>query len=179
MPKFNPSLDYDELRLPVYLNTRPILNIGGIELTVQDIIPTAVVGGLNLLTISETGGGKSQLTSDVFNGFFGGDVNGIWLEGRPDLSLQDIIVKLNKDLGKREMNKHAVEKLIFVADEVNRAPPPIQNQFLGLGAGIIEDPEGTQYWLGKRGYFVLMGSANMGNGNGDLILKTMQAGIIS
>jgi MoxR-like ATPase len=167
MPTFNPTLSYEDLTLPVYLNSRPILTIGGITLTVSDILPAAILGGLNLLMISETGGGKTQATSDIYNGLFGGDTNGIWLTGRPDLSLNDVIVKLNMAEGKRQLNHHAVERYIFVADEVNRAPPPIQNQLLGLGAGIIEDPEGTQYWLGKNGYFILVGSANMGNGNGD------------
>ena len=46
----------------------------------------AVLGGLNLLLVGDTGCGKTQLAKDIYNHYFGGNKkeggNGVFMRGR-------------------------------------------------------------------------------------------------
>ncbi len=157
---------YDELKLPYYKNSRVVARVGDIELDFADAVKAAVLGGLNVLLVSEPGTGKTQLILDLFNWYFGGNKNGVWFKARPDTEVSDAFVKLNPEEYKKELTQ-AVDKIFYIVDEINRGPGPVQDQFMGLGDGTIESPDGLQTMLGRDGYSVLISSANM-NGNGDL-----------
>jgi hypothetical protein len=156
---------YEELMSPInYLNTRVAANIAGIPLTVPEAVVAGELAGLNVLLVSDTGWGKSQLVSAIYNGHFGGNENGIWMKARPDTETEDIFFRMNMEAVKRELNTASVQKLIYVVDEINRSPPPIQDKFLGMGDGTMETPDGRQIFLGRDGYSIMLATANMGNG---------------
>jgi len=158
------ELTYEELRLPNYRNTKVIGKVGDINITVIDTVIAAVLGGLNILLAGDTGTGKTQLASDIYNYYFGGNKNGIWFKARPDTEIADVFVRLNKEAARKELNKASIEKLCYVVDEINRAPGPVQDQFLGLGDANLETPDGKQIEIGRDGYSILIATANIGNG---------------
>lgn len=158
------ELTYEELKLPNYRNTKVIGKAGDINITVSDAVIAAVLGGLNILLVGDTGTGKTQLASDIYNYYFGGNKNGIWFKARPDTEIADVFVRLNKEAARKELNKTSIKKLCYVVDEINRAPGPVQDQFLGLGDANLETPDGRQIEIGRNGYSILIATANIGNG---------------
>ena len=60
------KLRYDELELPVYVNSRDVFA----GLTVSDLAKAAVLAPLNLLLVGDTGTGKSKLVEDVYIHYF-------------------------------------------------------------------------------------------------------------
>lgn len=148
---------------PVYLNTRPFF--AGLNCT--DAVTAAVLAGLNIMLVGDTGCGKSQLASDINSYYFGGNKSdggqGIWVKGRPDLDVNtEIFTQLNMGQGKWELTDR-IESLLYVVDEINRCPPIAQNQFFGMGDGKM-DFNGNAKRLGREGYAVLIATANLGNG---------------
>ena len=158
------ELTYEELKLPNYRNNKVLLQVGNVDVTLTDAVIAAVLGGLNVLLVGDTGTGKTQLASDIYNHYFEGNKEGVWFKARPDTEISDIFVRLNKEKIRKESNRENIRKMCFVVDEVNRAPGPVQDQFLGLGDGNIETPEGRQINLGVNGYSFLISTANIGNG---------------
>lgn len=158
------KLTYGELKFPVYINSKRVTEIGGVELNVEDAIIAAVLSGLNVLVVTPPGEGKTQLASDIYNNYFAGNKDGVWIRAKPDTEVNDIFYRLDKEEAKRVANITSIEKKLFVVDEINRAPGPVQNQFLDLGDGVTAGPDGRQYFLGKDGYSILIATANMGNG---------------
>lgn len=157
------SADYIIKKCPVYLNTRSFFA----NLNVSDAAIASVLGGLNLLLVGNTGTGKTQLAKDIYNYYFAGNKkgqgHGILIRGRPELDIySEIFTKLNINKAERELTKN-IDALIYLADEINRNPPVAQNQFLGLGDGAM-DYNGSAVKLGKKGYNLLIATANIGNG---------------
>lgn len=72
------GLNYQDLELPIYRNTREIVHFAGekegkakrFSLTLSDYVLAAELSGLNMLFISDVGRGKSQLVSDIDNAHF-------------------------------------------------------------------------------------------------------------
>jgi len=157
------KLEYGELDLPVYQNSREVFA----GLTVSDLAKATVLGGVNLFLAGDTGTGKTQLATDIYQVYFAGNKaeggNGIFIRAHPDVDIyNEIFTKLNIDRKQRETTP-SLEARVFIADEINRAPPMGQNQFLGLGDGKM-DYSGRSISLGGDGYSLLIATANIGNG---------------
>ncbi len=157
------ELKYKELELPNYHNSRAIFA----GLTVSDLAKAAVLGGLNLLLVGDTGSGKTQLASDIYQHYFRGNKEeggqGVFMRAHPDIDIyNEIFTKLNIEKKQRELT-NSLEAMIFWVDEINRAPPIGQNQFFGLGDGKM-DYGGREINIGRNGYRFLIATANIGNG---------------
>ena len=67
------SLTYEDLSLPNYVNSSTAVTlkvkdgetIKDLPLTVCDVVVAAELAGLNMLFVSDTGRGKSQLITDI------------------------------------------------------------------------------------------------------------------
>jgi len=159
--------------LKTYRNSTPVVNINGYEMKVEDVIFSAIVGGINTLIVSETGGGKTQILYDVLYGLFGGKGN--YIRATPDMDIKDVFIAINLEkLTKKEGTTQDVIEIVesvkspFTAiDELNRAPPITQNQLLNILDGYIEF-RGRRYPLGfklegNEYYHVGMASINVGD----------------
>ena len=157
-------LTYQDLATHTYRNTRPVLA----NLDVTDLVRASVLAKLDLALMGNTGSGKTQLAKgDIFNGWFNGNKkeggNGIFLRAHPEIDIyHEIFTELNLERAQRELTTD-IEALVYLVDELNRAPPVSQNQFLGLGDGVM-DHKGRAIKLGRRGYHLLIATANLGNG---------------
>ncbi len=157
------KLKYEDLKLPFYTNSRPVLA----NLDVSDLVKAAVLAPLNVLLVGDTGTGKTQLVSDIYNSYFNGNIKeqgqGIMIRAHPEVDIyNEIFTEINIERAQRNLTKN-IEALVYFVDELNRAPPVAQNQFFGLGDGKM-DYKGNSIKLGKEGYNVLLATANLGNG---------------
>jgi len=157
------STEYIIKHCPVYLNTNPVFG----NLNVTDLVIAGVLGDLNILVIGNTGTGKTQLANDIYNYYFGKDkkINGqgIKIRAHPEIDIyNEIFTRLNIEKAQRELTENC-DALIYFVDELNRCPPVAQNQFFGLGDGMM-DFHGNSIRLGKEGYNLLLATANLGNG---------------
>lgn len=160
----------EDLSFQHYVNSSPVFQVGGVDITVGDVVKAATLARLNTFLIGETGEGKTQLENDVL-AWFGN--KGLFVLGRNDMDLRDLFRQLNlgkidelkkkggsdKDL--RELTS-AVLYHIFVNDELTRCIPAVQNQLFNLFDGYIEI-DGKKYSLGG-GWCVGLASGNVGNG---------------
>ena len=73
------KLTYEDLKLPNYVNSSTAVTIKvkdgdklkDLDLTLSDVVAAAELAGLNMLFVSDTGRGKTQLVSYIsFNPFF-------------------------------------------------------------------------------------------------------------
>src|SRR3990167_3024695 len=123
------TLRYDELVLPNYINNREVFA----GLNVSDLASAAVLAQLNLFIVGDTGTGKSQLASDIYRHWFGGNKTeqgqGVFIRAHPDINIyEEIFTNLNIERARREMTD-SLDAIIYDVDEINRAPPVAQNQF--------------------------------------------------
>ena len=156
-------LTYEDLALPNYLNTRRVFA----NLTVSDLARAAVLAPMNMLLVGNTGSGKTQLAKDIYNNWFGGNQkengHGIFIRAHPDVDIyNEIFTELNMEKAQRVLTDN-IESQIYLVDEINRAPPIAQNQFFGLGDGVM-DYRGKAIKLGRHNYHMLLATANIGNG---------------
>lgn len=163
-------LEYKELELPNYHNSRQVFA----GLTVSDLAKAAVLSGLNMLLVGDTGTGKSQLASDIYHHYFGGNKaeggQGVFIRAHPDIDIyNEIFTNLSIERRQR-MLTDSLEASVFLVEEINRAPPIAQNQFFGLGDGRM-DYQGRSIAIGKEGYHILIATANIGNENFQELLK--------
>ncbi|MEK6952268.1 MAG: AAA family ATPase, partial [Nanoarchaeota archaeon] len=153
---------YQELEIPNYVNTRPVFA----NLTVSDLAKASVLAPLNLLLVGDKGTGKSQLASDVYDHYFGGNKaengQGVLIRANPDIDIyNEIFSRLNIHEAQREKTDN-IDAMVYFVDELNRAPAVAQNQFFGLGDGRM-DFKGRVIPLGKDDYHILIATANLGN----------------
>lgn len=157
------KLTYDDLHLPFYLNTRKVF----MNLDVSDLVKAAVLAPVNILLVGDTGTGKTQLAKDIYDYYFGGNKKeggeGIFIRAHPEIDVyNEVFTEINIEKASRALTK-SIESIIYLVDELNRAPVVAQNQFFSLGDGIM-DYKGASIKLGRNGYKLFMATANIGNG---------------
>ena len=155
----------------IYKNSTPVITMNGCEMKVEDIVEAAIVGGINLLFVSERGEGKTQMLKEVRDEVFGG--KGTYIRVSPDMNIKDIYTALN--LEQLREKRGTTEEIIKITekarhpftaiDEFNRAPPIVQGQLLGVLDGYIE-VNGVVYNLGidigdGKTYHVGMATINL------------------
>ena len=179
------KLTYDDLKFPHYTNSGTAVRLPAkvgdkvktMELTLADVVYAAELAGLNMLFISDTGKGKTQLISDIAWSHFGGDANdhgnANWADGRPNFEIEDLFVRSKVDLTKgydsdtaRHLKEERIKRVCLCVDELNRAPKPKQNEFFDLADGKYTF-NGTRYGLGQEGYTLFIATANLNKLNGD------------
>ena len=111
------GLKYEELALPYYINSREVFA----GLTVSDLARASVLGGLNLFLVGDTGTGKSQLASDIYRHWFGGNKaekgQGVFIRAHPDTNVyEEIFTNLNIERKQRELTD-SLEALVFLVEE--------------------------------------------------------------
>jgi hypothetical protein len=163
------AITYEDLKFPVYLNSREIGSVAGVPLTVCDAINAAQLAKLNVFLAGKKGCGKTQLLRDMCNNRFGG--NGVNLEGRVDMKIDEVYkqVNLKKIFDKTAHNEKELVELAKTAghhfigvDELNRCPEVVQNELLSAMNGYIMY-DGKPYQLGN-GFAVGLATGNLGNG---------------
>lgn len=127
-----------------YINTNPLISFNNCKLTVEDILIACLIGKINILFVSERGEGKTQILYDVLYGVFGG--RGNYIRCTPDMEIKDIFTAINLDKLRRKEGTtedviemtDALRNPFTGIDELNRAPPIVQNQLLQILDGYIE-----------------------------------------
>ena len=186
----NPIKTVVNIDSPTYLNNSPILNLGGTDFSLTDIVKAGLCARLNIGLAGGAGMGKSQLLSDI-QSWFGN--NASYVLGRNDLDIKSLFRELNfkslkeamdkgSSVSQKEMSKVTSEiyKPLIIVEEINRAAEVVQNQLFNIFEGFIEI-DGTKYQLGdgkietykgidgkefskNTNYSVGLWSANFGNG---------------
>src|SRR3989338_1669963 len=128
--------------------------------------------------VGDRGTGKTQLVRDIYNFYFRGNKaeegEGIFIRAHPEIDVyNEIFTELDIERAKRKLTGN-IDALIYVVDELNRAPTVAQNQFFGIGDGIM-DYQGRSILLGREGYRLLMATANLGNGTFQGTFETDEA----
>ncbi len=178
------------LEAPTYCNTTKVMTLGGVDLTLWDVVKASLAARLNLGLYGGAGMGKSQLLADV-QGLFGN--NASYVLGRNDLDIKSLFREMNfaklkeaqekgTAVSQQEMSQVTAQiyRPLTVVEEVNRAAEIVQNQLFNIFEGFIE-LDGKKYSLGGsevktfKGhdgkewsqnvrYSVGVWSANFGNG---------------
>jgi len=94
---------YEKWQLPNYVNTRSVGVLAETALQLENICTAAIFGGLNQFYRGKKSAGKTQLMRDVFNRYFGGEVWGLWEEGRSDFKPAQLFESLNISLAKGQI----------------------------------------------------------------------------
>ena len=145
-------------RFPVYRNSTPVIVLGHVPLTTEDVIKAALLSELNILLVGERGEGKTQLMQDINSCLFGG--RGTYIRARPDMKTKELYELLNMETLKKELS-HEIKAPLTQIDEINRTPPIVQNEFLHMCDGYIEY-EGRPVTLGDD-FHITIASANVKN----------------
>src|SRR3989344_6681636 len=89
--------------------------------------------------------------------------HGVFIKAHSEVDIyNEIFTKINLEKAKRDLTNN-IDALVYIVDELNRAPSVSQNQFFGLGDGTM-DYQGRSIKIGKEGYKYLIATANIGNG---------------
>ena len=146
-----------------YVNSAPMFKIGDLDIMVQDIVAAAILSKTNTYLLGTRGSGKTLLCEAVQRCVM--DEDSLYLRGDKDLSIKDLMIKLNLDgktqeeiYGIAEANLH---RPFFLIDELNRCIGLVQNQFLNIADGYIEI-QGRKYYLGRpeNGYSLMFATGN-------------------
>ncbi len=178
------------LEAPTYRNTTKILTLGGMDLTLWDVIKASLAARLNIGLYGGAGMGKSQLLADV-QGLFGN--NASYVLGRNDLDIKSLFREMNfaklkeaqekgTAVSQQEMSQVTADiyRPLIVVEEITRCAEIVQNQLFNIFEGFIE-LDGKKYSLGGKTiapfsdtdgkkftqnmhYSVGVWSANFGNG---------------
>ena len=155
----------EKLKFSNYINTNPVIQVGGKPIYVEDLVKAGLIGKLNTFLVSETGEGKTQIENDVL-GLFGN--KGLFVLGRDDMDVRALFATMGTDI-KKVKNlaelRQFTEKLkynVYVVDELTRCLPAVQNQLFNLFDGYVEI-DGKKYQIGE-GFSLGLASGNLGNG---------------
>lgn len=181
------KITYDDLKFPTYVNSNVAVRfparVAGkrknIELSVSDLAKAIVLGSIGSLWVSDTGKGKSTLMDDIAWHYFNGDARNqdgkasIQM-GRKNFEIEDLLVRTQVDLGTgkydsntiRQIDSNMASRLFFGIHEINRAPSPIQNDFMDFANGEYNF-KGANVKLGSDGYVLFMANGNLNKFNGE------------
>jgi len=178
------------LEAPTYRNTTKVLTLGGIDLSLWDVVKAGLSARLNLGLYGGAGMGKSQLLADV-QALFGN--NSGYVLGRNDLDVKSLYREMNfaglkealeqgGKISQQDISQVTAQiyRPLIVVEEINRAAEFVQNQLFNIFEGFIEidgkkyslggselktfkDLDGTE-WTQNVRYSVGVWSANFGNG---------------
>lgn len=179
------NLTYEDLELPNYVNSSTAVTlkvkageaVKDIPLTLCDVVAAAELAGLNMLFVSDTGRGKTQLVSDIVWNHFGGhdnDGSANWADGRPNFEIQELFERTRIDKNAAvydsdeatQLKEERTSRPLIVVDEINRAPKIKQNEFFDLAEGKYTF-RGRRLKLGRDGYAGFLATANLNKSNGD------------
>ena len=179
------KLSYADLEFPNYINTNIAASIVGkkgrtkkkINLSVPEIVNAAELSGSNMLIISDTGKGKTRLAADIGWYHFGGDGEEgktAWVKGRLDFEPRDFFLRTRIDREERlydsrtatQIDIKRIQRLLFILDELNRIPLLKQNAAMDIAEGEYAH-NGVSYALGRGGYALFLGTANVNKINGE------------
>ena len=179
-----------ELPASTYVNTTPVMRLGGVDLMMWDVVKAALAARLNTGLGGGSGGGKSQLFADV-SGLFGNDVT--YVLGRNGTDIVDFyrqfkFGKLKEAMDKGgDVSQHDIigvtsrlRRPITLVEEINRAAEIVQNQYFNVFEGFVEvggdkfplgagklttykDYDGSEI-VRSTHYSVGLWTANFGNG---------------
>src|SRR3989344_6207310 len=150
-----------------YSNDREI-SLGGVAYSARDVLVKApLIARLNVYYVGGTGRGKTQLGHDLLSYF---NDSACYAMGRPDFEPSELLkqvrlgslkdAKTDRELVELTEN---VRKNLFFIDELNRAPPIVQNYFFDFFDGkLVHD--GKILNLGTGGYSVGFATGNLGDG---------------
>src|SRR3989338_4510674 len=150
-----------------YSNDREI-SLGGVAYSARDVLVKApLIARLNVYYVGGTGRGKTQLGHDLLSYF---NDSACYAMGRPDFEPSELLkqvrlgslkdAKTDRELVELTEN---VRKNLFFIDELNRAPPIVQNYFFDFFDGkLVHD--GKILNLGTDGYSIGFATGNLGNG---------------
>lgn len=158
MNKENAFTKIAKLTPTTYINSTPVMNIGGVDLYLWDVVKASLAARLNIGLGGGAGGGKSQLFTDV-RGLFGN--NASYVLGRNDLDIKSLFRQLSfgklheamekgGNVSQKDITKITddIYRPIIVVEEMNRMAEIVQNQTLNVFEGFIEI-DGIKYALGK------------------------------
>ncbi|MBS3162993.1 hypothetical protein J4467_03630 [Candidatus Woesearchaeota archaeon] len=178
---------YNDFQLPVYQNTNAASTLIGrdslgelvtVRLSIPDIILAAIFARQNVLLISDSGKGKTQLVKDISHRYFGGSgEKGLsnFLKAKRDTYVAELFEFTQADVSggrfdsrtARRLDLTKVSRLVNIVDELNRAPPITQSDCLDLAEG-SGSFRGDTYELGRNGYSVFIATVNLDkNGSRD------------
>ncbi|HLC86227.1 MAG TPA: hypothetical protein VJG30_03000 [Candidatus Nanoarchaeia archaeon] len=179
------KLTYEDLKLPNYVNSSTAVTIKvkdgdklkDLDLTLSDVVAAAELAGLNMLFVSDTGRGKTQLVSDIAWNHFGGhdeSGNANWADGRPNFEIQELFERTRIDKDAKvydsdtatQLKEERTSRPLVVVDEINRAPKVKQNEYFDLAEGKYTF-RGSRLRLGKDDYALFLATANLNKSNGD------------
>lgn len=163
----NTSEMLKKLKLGVYRNSTEVCHINGRGLTIEDLMKAGVISGSNILLLGESGGGKTQLATDILYSWFGG--RGTHIRVTPDLDLKGLYQRINlaklaeaKTTDEIREITDMIKNPVTVIDEITRAPPVVQNQLMNICDGYVEI-WGKKYSIGYKNYSIGIGTANIGD----------------
>lgn len=186
----NPIKEIAKIKAPKYINTSIVSKLGGVNLTMEDILKIALSARLNIGLGGGSGMGKSQLIADAMS-FFGN--NATYVLGRNDLDIKQLFMQMNfaklneamqsgGSVSQKDISNITSDicRPLVVVEEINRCAEIVQNQLFNIFEGYIE-LGGKKYALGKSDmvtikdtdgtertinltYSVGLWSANFGNG---------------
>ncbi len=152
-----------------YVNDREI-KLGGVPYKAREVLISApLITRLNTYFVGGTGRGKTQLGNDLISYFYD---SSCYAMGRPDFEPSELLKQINlaklkpgAELTDRELVEltENVRKNLFFIDELNRAPPIVQNYFFDFFDGKIVH-NGKIANLGKEGFSIGFATGNLGDG---------------
>src|SRR3989344_3271813 len=144
----NPIKEIAKIKAPKYINTSIVSKLGGVNLTMEDILKIALSARLNIGLGGGSGMGKSQLIADAMS-FFGN--NATYVLGRNDLDIKQLFMQMNfaklneamqsgGSVSQKDISNITSDicRPLVVVEEIHRCAEIVQNQLFNIFEGYIE-----------------------------------------
>lgn len=152
-----------------YRNSTELANLNGVPIYMHDMVDAALRGRLNTFLQGDTGSGKTQLVTDVTDGYFGN--KHLFILGRNDMDTRELFQRVNPEFSKafkegdigRVKFKELTDRInynLIVVDELPNCVPSVRAQLFNLFDGFIEI-DGVRYPIGAD-YSIGIATGNVG-----------------